>query len=341
MRILISEHFCSGGLAGMPLEAALLDEGAAMLRGLVEDFHAAGVEVVVPLDERLPFALPAELLRVDARSPTHARDAWERGIAAAAAALVVAPEQDGLLAAAIGRVERAGVVNLGSPSAAVSLCSDKHALGRRLSERGLPTAEGHLGLEQAAGMLARWGEVVIKPNRGAGCTDTFICRSAADVAGLPARTDWLVQRRMPGLAASVAIVVPRHGAAIPLRGSVQLVGLAAEAASTGRLAYSGGQLPLAADLEPRAVGLGLAAVAHLPGLHGLVGVDVVLGETPDGDAIIEVNPRPTTAYVALRRLADFSIPALILGRNPPIVWRPGGIRYTTDGRCQPVAGGCG
>jgi hypothetical protein len=40
----------------------------------------------------------------------------------------------------------------------------------------------------------------------------------------------------------------------------------------------------------------------LPQTHGYVGVDLVLGEAPDGseDFAIEVNPRVTTSYVGLR-----------------------------------------
>ena len=181
MRILLSEHFCSGGLAGRPLDAGLAAEGAAMLRALAEDFHAAGHAVSVLLDERQGWPIPGRIIPVAAASPRQAAAAFARGLAESDAALVVAPESAGLLEAALDRVEQAGVRNLGSPSGTVGEVSDKHALGRRLAEAGIRAPAGRLGLDAAAAMLAQHEAVVIKPNRGAGCVDTFICQSTADI----------------------------------------------------------------------------------------------------------------------------------------------------------------
>ena len=330
MRVLITEHFCSGGLVGHPLDSGLVTEGAAMLRAIVDDVHASGEDVVVMLDERAPFDLPGRVIRVSATSQESARDTFDQAIADVDAALVIAPEHDGLLATAIERVESAGVLNLGSSSDAIRACSDKHALGQRLSAAGLPVPHGVLGLNDVRAMIARWGEVVIKPSRGAGCVDTFVCRSAADVASLPPRNDWLVQPRVAGLAASAAFIVPRRGEPIPLRAGIQAIGISGHA-PVGRLAYAGGRLPLAPNLEQRAIRLGMAALSHLPGLNGCVGVDLVLGESADDDMLIELNARPTVAYAGLRRLARFNIADLIMGRASRIGWHAGAVQYQADG----------
>jgi len=330
MRVLITEHFCSGGLAGHPLDSGLLSEGAAMLRAIVEDVHAAGEDVVVMLDERVPFELPGRVVRASATSQESARETFDHTIADVDAALVIAPEHDGLLSTAIERVEIAGVLNLGSSSEVIRVCSDKHALGLRLSAAGLPVPYGVLGLLEVHDMLARWNELVIKPNRGAGCVDTFVCQSAADVASLPPRSDWLVQPRVGGLAASVAFVVPRHGEPIPLRAGTQAIGIPGHAPA-GRLAYNGGRLPLAPECEQRAIRLGLAAIPHLPGLHGCVGVDLMLGETAEDDVLIEINARLTVAYAGLRRLARFNLADLILGKPARIGWHAGAVKYQADG----------
>lgn len=338
MRVLLAEHFCSGGLAGQPFDTGLLAEGAGMLRGLAEDFHAAGREITVLLDERACLKLPGRIVSVAAASPEHALAALERALATVDAALVIAPEFDDLLPVAIERVERAGVVNLGSSSAAVRAVSDKHALARRLATAGIRVPAGVLGLSAAADMLAHHAEVVVKPNRGAGCIDTFVCRSAADIARLPHRTDWLVQPRMTGIAASVAFILPGDGPPIPLRAGMQAVALTRDPTSPAdRLDYSGGHLPLEADLERRAIRLGLAALAHLPGLHGSVGIDLVLGASPEHDTLIEVNPRPTVAYAGLRRLARFAIPDLLLGNPVRIAWQSGTVRYEADGTAELIS----
>ena len=47
----------------------------------------------------------------------------------------------------------------------------------------------------------------------------------------------------------------------------------------------------------------------MPGLQGYVGVDLVLGE--ETCWLIEINPRPTTSYVGLRRVIDLNMAAAI------------------------------
>jgi predicted ATP-grasp superfamily ATP-dependent carboligase len=335
MRILIHEHFCCGGLAGCGLDSSLLAVGGGMLRGLVEDFHAAGQDVTVVLDERVPISLPGRVIALDAASSHHARDAFDHALATVDAALVVAPEHDDLLPTLLERVERAGVVNLGSTSAAVRVVSDKHSVAQRLSAAGIAVPAGALGLEHARGMLEQFGDIVTKPNRGAGCIDTHVFRTAADLASLPRRNDWLVQQHVQGMAASVAFILPRSGAAIPLRAGMQSIGIAGDDRS-GRLAYSGGELPLDQQHEQRAIRLGMGALRHLPGLHGYVGIDLILGERPEQDTLIEVNARPTVAYAGLRRLARFNIAHLILGNPARIEWRDAAVRYQADGTCQTV-----
>jgi predicted ATP-grasp superfamily ATP-dependent carboligase len=335
MRVLIHEYFCCGGLAGQPLDSGLLAEGGGMLRGLVEDFHAAGQDVTIVLDNRVPFRLPGRVVAIDAVSPSQALEAFDEALATVDAALVVAPESDDLLAALLERIERAGVINLGSASAAVRRVSDKHSLGQQLSAAGIAVPVGALGVEHAPVMLARFGTIVVKPNRGAGCVDTHVCRSRADLARLPRRTDWLVQQHVGGMAASAAFLLPRSGGPIPLRAGLQSVGVERDS-EAGRLVYSGGLLPLGSDLESRAIHLGMAALHHLPGLHGFVGIDLILGASPEHDTLIEVNARPTVAYAGLRCLARFNIAPLILGQPARLEWRAGTVRYEADGTCQTV-----
>lgn len=333
MRVLIHEYFCCGGMAGHTLDSGLLAAGGGMLSGLVEDFHASRQDVAVVLDHRVPLRLPGRVITLDAESPRHSLDAFDHALTTVDAALVVAPEDDDILPSLLERVERAGVINLGSASDAVRFVSDKHALAQRLAVAGIAVPSGALGLEHAPGMLAQFGAIVMKPNRGAGCIDTHVCRCRADLASLPHRTDWIVQEHVRGLAASAAFILPRSGRPIPLRAGTQGVGIERDS-EAGRLTYSGGQLPLRPDLEARAIGLGLAALDHMTGLHGYVGIDLILGERPEQDTLIEINARPTVAYAGLRRLARFSIPDLMVGNPVRIEWQAGAARYQADGTCE-------
>jgi len=330
MRVLVYEHFCSGGLAGLPVDAELLAAGGGMLRGLAEDFQAAGEDVCVLLDKRVPLSLPGQVIAFDATTPERSHDAFDEALSTVDAAVVIAPEFADLLPLAVERVERSGVKHLGSASAAIRDASDKHALCLRMHAAGIPMPAGALGLDHAPRMLDRYSEIILKPNRGAGCFDTFVCRSADDVARVPRRTDWLIQQRIHGTAASVTFILPAAGPPIPLRAGTQTIGTARDTHGE-QLFYLGGELPLAPELEARAIRLGLAALPHLPGLHGSVGLDLVLGENAADDMLIEVNARPTVAYAGLRRLAQFNIANLILGRPTHIAWRSGPLRYAADG----------
>jgi predicted ATP-grasp superfamily ATP-dependent carboligase len=337
MRILIHEHFTSGGRSGLPHagdaapsehHAELLAAGQGMLRPLVADMQAAGAEVTVTLAPRLAIDLPAGVDRVTADAPAHALAA---ALSRVDAAIVIVPESDDTLAATTLAVEHAGVRNLGSSSAAIRSVADKLLLSARLAAAGVPTPATAAGLGAAPAMLTISETVVVKPRKSAGCVDTFICRHAHALRSLPDRDDWLVQERVPGLAASAAFMVQAQGI-LPLRaGSQTMASIPYASGGLARLSYAGGQLPLDAGLETRALALGRQAIEQVPGLRGFVGVDMVLGTAPSDDRVIEINPRLTVAYAGLRALARFSIADLILGHDVALAWRTGNVRYDGAG----------
>jgi hypothetical protein len=127
------------------------------------------------------------------------------------------------------------------------------------------------------------------------------------------------------------IVSPKQ--CVPLLAGEQLL------SSDGRLRYRGGVLPLSAPLNLRARLLAERAVRSMPEVLGYVGVDLVLGNAADGseDWVIEINPRLTTSYVGLRRLARANLAEMMLlaasGREvAPPAWRTGRVRFHPDGR---------
>ena len=184
---------------------------------------------------------------------------------------------------------------------------------------------------------------VIKPVDGAGSTATFRVDSAAELAiaiqqaeALGESRDRLIaQDYIPGHPASVALLI-HQGKVTPLRPTFQYL------SGDGRFHYLGGELPSPAALESRAVALGQRAVTGIPGLAGYVGVDLILGDAPDGsdDVVIEVNPRLTTSYVGLRALAEDCLGAILwqgfeTGYQPlPIRWKRYRIRFHPDGRVE-------
>jgi predicted ATP-grasp superfamily ATP-dependent carboligase len=141
----------------------------------------------------------------------------------------------------------------------------------------------------------------------------------------------ILQPHVPGHPVSVALLLgPEQRLALP----------AAEQSlsADGCFRYQGGSLPLAKALDQRARRLAERAVQVLEGLRGYVGVDLVLGKAADGssDTVIEINPRLTTSYVGLRRLARFNLAEVMLATVtgaalPELSWRTGPVRFRADG----------
>ena len=139
----------------------------------------------------------------------------------------------------------------------------------------------------------------------------------------------ILQEFVPGRPAGVAFLCGPAG-------NVALAPVYQVLSDDGRFKYLGGELPIREDLAQRAVKLAQHAVDCVPGLIGYVGVDLVLGKSPDGDRAIEINPRLTTSYVGLRALADFNLAGAMLraAEGAPIthlMWKPGRVRFFPDG----------
>ena len=111
-----------------------------------------------------------------------------------------------------------------------------------------------------------------------------------------------MQRYVEGIAASVSLLVAGERSTV--------LSLNKQRVRAGiPFAYDGGVAAVDHPRRREACELAQRAVALVPGLRGYVGVDVVLGE--DRTWLIEINPRPTTSYVGLRRVIDLNMAAAI------------------------------
>jgi len=128
--------------------------------------------------------------------------------------------------------------------------------------------------------------------------------------------EMICQEFAAGRAASVAFIVGDDGAfALPPCWQ--------HLSDDGRFRYLGGECPIPPEFARRAESIARQAVACVGGLRGYVGVDVVLG---DRDWAIEINPRLTTSYTGLRKLARFNLAEAILAASnygpwPRMEWR--------------------
>jgi len=330
MRILVYEYFSSGALAGKADMESIRTEGLTMLKSLVEDIHfLPGIECHLLLDPALEGKWSDKIKIRIARGASEEQILFGEMLKQVDAAWLIAPEFDGILYSRARACEKAGVRSLGPSSAGISLTTDKAQLAVCWENAGVPTPP----CLQTPSFPA-----VLKPRDGAGSQVTFLVKSPEELANAFKKVEeegWkgkmILQPYMPGLAASLALIVGRESV-LPLLPSRQIL------SNDGRFHYQGGILPLQADLRERAIDLGLKAVRAVPGLFGYVGVDMVLGEK---DVAIEINPRLTTSYAGYRALASFNLAELVLsqlgfiGSAPELKWHPGPICYSSSGKILP------
>ena len=93
-----------------------------------------------------------------------------------------------------------------------------------------------------------------------------------------------------------------RGKALAISLNKQNVKLAAPEAVSS---YEGGAVPFDHPLKHEAFRVAEKVVESFPGLRGYVGVDLVLAE--DKPFVVDVNPRLTTSYVGLSRVAGFNV----------------------------------
>jgi predicted ATP-grasp superfamily ATP-dependent carboligase len=319
--VFVYEYLTAHALGRGPADPhhGMYREGRAMRDALAADFlRLGGVEVITVPDDEAPGDRP----RFEAAS----RSAdWT---------CVIAPESGGILTDLTDAVGRCGGRLLGPTPATVRLTSDKLALSHRWRARGVPTPA--TTDREPTGCEAF--PLVWKPRDGAGSAATFLLDSALDVRRAKALLaagggtgPMILQEYVTGTAASVAFLCGPAG-------TVPLAPCRQHLSDDGRFTYRGGELPIPPDLAERAIRLASRAVEGVPGLLGYVGVDLVLGEAADGsrDHAIEINPRLTTSYVGLRKLALFDIAEAMLrvaaGDDPgPLTWKTGRVRFAADG----------
>jgi hypothetical protein len=287
-----------------------------MLRGLTSDFKAAGHEVTVLLDSRIAeFHPPLEANHVvQIASSGEADPTMERAAETADAAYVVAPEPNHVLQLIVECIETTGALSLNCQAKGIEQAADKALLGERVNRLGLDFPKTEMFCvkdsveEITQGISGKLGfPAVIKPVSGAGCSGLSVIQNEKQVAVALAKIrketatgDFAAQELINGVPASVSLI-STGAEALPVSLNLQEVTLAGPDGVSG---YLGGSVPLEHPLRDEAFAAAKRVVESFGDLRGYVGVDLVL--TANKAFIVEVNPRLTTSYVGLRKVANFN-----------------------------------
>jgi tyramine---L-glutamate ligase len=303
MKILAYEHITGGGMLGDAQMSALAPEGEAMLRALLDDLTAIrGVEVAIMRDARLGADLPATLYSVCSAS-----DFWpaiRRAVRDADAVWPIAPEQGGMLLRITDEILQAARVLLGCRPDAVKIATSKRATADVLSRAGIAAIPTYFDERSIPPEI---GEMVVKPDDGAGCQDTLLFRSRRQLQAWlrnHARAGFVFQPYVHGDARSLSLLCC-DGRARLLACNRQQVEL-----EHGVFRFDGVSVNAVADGGGRYAMLASEIARALPGLWGYCGVDFI--ETDSGPVVIEVNPRLTTSYAGLRRATGINPAQLVL-----------------------------
>jgi len=333
--VFVYEYITGGGtFSGRDLRVpagSLLREGTAMVRALARDFlRLRNVDVFLMRDARLSdLPLPDCNIR-EIRSAQDEQQAIRHLAAESDWTVLIAPEFDGQLLERCLWVESTDTRLLSPPSQFVRDAADKNRTEDRLRTGGVPVPFA-VGLEAGQPLPTDFPyPAVLKPPDGAGSVGVRLIpgrTSEINTTDCAARLEVLCR----GMPASVAVLCGPGG-------NVALLACVQRISDDGRFRYLGGETPLDAPLSSRAGALGLAAIASLPPAVGYVGVDLVLGDAPDGadDVVLEINPRLTTSYVGLRQLAETNLAGAMMavadGRAAELSFSDKRVEFEADGR---------
>lgn len=325
MKVFLGEYVCSGGLGAQPAEDSMRLEGGAMLAALAADLSKVASLSICVVPELCPALPKCELHTIQVGKPL-----WNQWIKAAQgcdAAVVIAPERNGVLAKAVGMLRAAGIDVIAGTGDFLRVASDKQQTARALSTAGVPHPVTFLPSDpRSVARLRLCDQFIVKPRDGCG-TEAISLFEDLDDAMNRATDDDVVQGYVPGTAVSVSVIVNGN----------ELIVLPAvsQDISIQRCTYLGGSGPLCEDWQRRAGALAQRAIAAMPPYaRGFVGLDLVLGEDSSSDVVIEINPRLTTSYVGLRHMVVGNPAARLLGlESGPVQCKMATdtVRWTRDG----------
>lgn len=308
------EFFSGGGCFRYDPSEGLVTEALGMLWAVLRDFRDwGGVRTITALENRFEQAIPGlnrNTLPADEVVPVTRSEheaVYLSLLKRCDTVLLIAPETEGVLSMLAEQAEAEGIRLLGCSSSAISAAGNKAVCSRLFDLAKIPSPETRTATFLTAAHVAAQMRfpLVIKPLDGIGSEG--VCR-VDTLSDLPAVLDIvrqatvqeqiLLQTFAEGIHASISLLIADSGC-VPLSLNLQLM------ESGAPFRYLGSRVPFSHPMGNHAIELAVKAVQLIPGMRGYVGVDFVSAN--DHVELIEINPRITTSYIGLRRVARMNL----------------------------------
>lgn len=289
-----------------------------MLQAIAQDFLVGGIEVILPIDERVIGDFPevAGLTRCPISSEMDLRVFLTNLAEDVDRILLIAPETGACLLNCVQWLTPFREKFVSPVEEFVRVTSSQQALF------GFLKAQGFHGVSRGMGFIDFWNgpmdtfgfPMVIKPLDGVGGEGVRLIKDCEEldqldqlghqIGGELNGSDYWVEPFYQGLPVSVSVICHGEGFTF-LPATEQLF----DREPFGD--FIGSRFPVHHDLACRARRLAEKTIRLLPPTQGYVGLDMVLGAK--GDQLIEVNPRLTMSYLKLRDVCSFNLATRMLG----------------------------
>ncbi|MDY7575158.1 ATP-grasp domain-containing protein [Actimicrobium sp. CCI2.3] len=292
MKIFICEHDCHPVAADADLSSSSDFRGDMLLSALLADLSRIDdlSVTVMRLAGHGLRELPDKVSVVMADGDDHT-GALLRCIDNADAVWPLAPESRGLLESISRTTLQKGKLLIGSSPDAVRLAGSKYLTSQALRAAGMAVVPTYFFTDILPPGSHAW---IVKPDDGAGCSDTHLLSSAALASewinARPAR-NVILQPYVAGRPCSLSLLCGSN--------EVFLLGCSEQriAAADHRIHYLGSTVNSISDTDGRLERLARDVVAAIPGLWGYVGIDIMI--TQHGPVVLGVNPRMTMCHAGL------------------------------------------
>ncbi len=319
MQILIFEWLTGGGLwiDGVSLHCGeeVRSQGSRMLQAIAQDFLVAGVEVILPIDERVIGDFPevAGLTLCPVSSEMDLRVFLKNLAEDVDRILLIAPETGACLLNCVQWLASFREKFVSPSEEFVRVTSSQQALFSCLQAQGFQgVSEGMVFVDFLNGPMDTFGfPMVIKPLDGVGGAGLRLIKDCEELDRLGRQfgdelngSSYWVEPFYQGLPVSVSVICYGEGFTF-LPATEQVF----DREPFGD--FIGSRFPVHHDLACRARRLAEKTIRLLPPTQGYVGLDMVLGAKVD--QLIEVNPRLTMSYLKLRDVCSFNLATRMLG----------------------------